>query len=198
MLKIGFDKSDPNYRKFYFDDSQVLTSNPPKYKIWYVDDESDIDFIECSKVFYLKPAQVQKQEHVEPIQETTVKVKPVESPQLTLSNSTYLEKSTIAQPETPKITVDLNQVNIIPKKKRGRPKKDKVVEEVYKETDNISNSKLSYEYKVIDEYLKDGVELETILNEHGDDGWELCGFEIYKTGLTKQNTILCIFKRIKR
>ena len=202
MLKIGFNKTDPECRKFYFDDDEVLTSLPPKYKIRYVDDETDIDYVPCSEVFFLKPANLENKQNV--VQTPVVKVEE-EVPTLT-SPSTQV--STIHVPETPKTTIQVDGVEFLKNgkpvevktepKKRGRKKKEP--EKVVVDVQTIQNSgethvKSEFEYKVVDEYLDGDNELENMLNTYGKDGWELCGFEIYKTGIYKQSSILCILKR---
>ena len=204
MLKIGFDKNDPECRKFYFDDDMVLTSNPPKYKIWYVDDETDIDYVPCADVFFLRPVNIEK-EHVQ----TPIKVKKETKSQILTSPST--EVSTIHVPEPPKTTIQIDDVEFVKNgkpveiktepKKRGRKKKEqeKNVDNVQTVQNNVEvHVKPEFEYKVIDEYLNDVDDLENMLNTYGRDGWELCGFEIYKTGIYKQTSILCILKRNKR
>lgn len=210
MLKIGFDKTDPNYQKFFFDDDTVLTSNPPKYKVWYMDDNGDIDYsnvdyVVCSNVFYLKPATIQlpqkqqpKIEHVQP--------QKVEG---TLTSTEPISESTIKIPEQPKTTIDLNEVEIIPqKKKRGRPKKETKTSEstthvlpsgicVGHVDYKLEHPEYKYEYKVIEESFFNDEDIEKILNEYGEERWELCGFEIYKTGLIQSNRIIMILKRRK-
>lgn len=196
MLKIGFNKTDPDCRKFYFDDSMVLTSNPPKYKIWYMDDENEIDYIVCSDVFYLKPA---------PNQTVEEKQQPVQQKNMsgTITSNVMTETSTISAPEPVKDTIYLDKVDVVSNnekveivtqpKKRGRKKKETETQNITS-SEQINNSR-EFEYKVIDEYFESGDELESVLNTHGKDGWELCGFEIYKPKITKPTTILCILKR---
>lgn len=193
MVKIGIDKTDPLGRKFYFDDSMVLTSNPPKYKVSYVDDESDIDYILCKDVFVLKPAPANKQP--QPKEHThTVNVKEnINNVQVIDKNT--LSKSTIRVPENTSITTEENN-NVVEKQKKkpGRKKKEPTVEnEVNVDT---SNEIRNFEYIVIDEHFNDSDELQDMLNKYGQDGWELCGFEIYKSGLINPNSILCVLKRL--
>lgn len=186
MLKIGFSRQDPESRKFYFDDSQVLTSNPPKYKIWYVDDETDIDYIECSKVFYLKPAKIERN-----------KPKPVvkkEEPQQPITSEPIVIET---KPETPK-------------KKPGRKKKVSTSTDILPTptpsmdilptptTSVIFDKNITYEYKVIDESFENTEDLQDTLNGLGEDGWELCGFETYRTNLfNKPTSAVCVLRRRK-
>ena len=184
MIKIGIDKSNNSFRKFYFDDSQVLTSNPPKYKIWYVDDEEDYTFIECSKVFAIKNAP-------DEMQQTSP------SPSIEKIDGTDL----VAKEPTPIITTkeEIEKNNIVvdqpkPKRKPGRPKK------VSEPTPSPTTKMSKFEYKILDEPIDDLDDFENMLNEYGDDGWEVCGFEIYKIGgiLSTNMNMICILKRIKQ
>ena len=202
MLKIGFNKKDPDCRKFYFDDSTVLTSNPPNYKVWYLDDENDIDYVFCSDVFYLKPAPNQPKNEIEKSLEQVVQNNQL-SGKITAPIDDTIKQSTISKPEPPKDTIYLDKVDIISDgkkveivtqpKKRGRKKKE--TEEKSITSTCSCDTSIQFEYKVIDEYLETYEKLEIILNEMGQDGWELCGFEIFKTGITKPNSVMCIMKR---
>lgn len=200
MVYIGFDKTDLSQQKFYFDDSQVLTSNPPKYKVYYVDNEFDTDFVEVKNVFKLKPAPADKREKFgvqKSIKEETV----IKAPETLTENitATTNENNTI-KIEIPKIP-ESTVVEIQGTKKRGRPKKEtkettKVIEHV--QIPVIQNKEPSkFEYKVITEELDNYESLENILNEYGKECWELCGFEIYKEGIftKKSATILCVLKK---
>lgn len=187
MIKIGISKLDSSFRHFYFDDSHVLTSNPPKYKIWYVDDEEkEIKFINCSDVIAIKNAPDEMQVDKTPVQPEPVKIN---GDNLTTQNPSPIkvESSDITA------TIKIEEPKKEPKK-RGRKKKETTTQTP--STQIIVNSK--YEYKVIDEELYDDEELETILNEYGDEGWEVCGFETYKDKfITNTVRIICILKRIK-
>lgn len=204
MIKIGFDKRDPDMRKFYYDDNSVLTSNPPKYKIWYVDDITDIDYVDVSQIFVFKS--------VPPDDEIYG--------QLGVSPDFITQPQTII--ETPKL---VNEVKQIPQpepnfeevkpvqKKRGRPRKNKPSETEQKnpiQTTNITttdtntsirlsapktNGKVIYE--VVDDLdLDDVEEFNEKLNELGKAGWDMCGFETYRTGIIQPEIkCICIFKK---
>ena len=92
MRKIGIDKRDPSYRHFYYDDDVILSSNPPKYKINYVDDENDIDYVDCKYVIKIKDMPVVKQPNTET--ETVVeKIDFVENGSLSVSNNSDYDNS---------------------------------------------------------------------------------------------------------
>jgi hypothetical protein len=197
MRKIGIDKRDPTYRHFYFDDSEVLTSNPPKYKIWFVDDENDVDYIECSKVLKIKDAPVETQT----ANEDVIKIDNIQD-----------EKADIAIPAHQKDEVDKlsdKEAKEQPEpKKRGRKKKP--VEDTTIKVENneptqatisqlvVEQSNLKFEYKAFNVDFSSVDELVDLLNEYGEDGWELCTSEIYSGGMIfDKKKIFCIMKRIK-
>lgn len=186
MRKIGFDKRDSQYRKFYFDDDIMLSSNPPKYKVWYVDDENEIDYIECQNVFYLKPAPVQPQSNKKDESTTVVNVDSISN----ISKSTK---------EDNVIKID-NQENtntsIIEQPKKKRTYKKKTQTELSSSETCETCEIRKFEYKIIDEPFISDSDIQDTLNSYGQGGWELCGFEIYKTGIVKSsNNIICILKR---
>lgn len=188
MIYIGFDKTDLSSQKFYFDDSEILTSNPPKYKVWYVDDEHVIDYVTCSNVFKLKPAPADKQKEF--IKEETVVQVPIINEQKNITSNS--KESTNIKVEPIETKAEIKESEPIAKKKPGRKKKEHVIETPISTT-VITNEIRKFEYKVLNEYFNSADDIENMLNEHGKDGWELYGFEIYKTGLVKY--IICVLKR---
>ena len=190
MKKIGIAKSDPEYRKFYFDDTIMNTSNPPRYKVWYVDDESDIDYILCSDVFTLKLCE-------KPVKKPELKSEPVEESVTTIE--------TTPEPiETPVET---------PKKTSGRKKKPTseivtsqpvstiTIPEPQSQPVFMTQKAIKYEYKVLEVEMKENIEseLETLLNKYGEEHWELIKVTDYKSGtlFNSVSKLMCIFKRYK-
>lgn len=184
MKKIGFDKRDIEFRKFYFDDDEVTSSNPPKYVVRYIDNEKDIDYIECDNVFYLKPVNIQENKHNE----------------INLDKSLEVEKPEIDDNSKLKLTQKKSdgdikdEVKEEPIKKKRTYTKKKLIE---KEESIVKENKSDkIEYKVIDEIFTSDDDIQNMLNTYGEEGWELCGFDIYHTGLVKSNTnIICILKK---
>lgn len=179
MKKIGIDKRDPNYRHFTYDDSEILTSDPPKYKVVYEDDENDIDYVECSYVICIKTIDdgivvTNKKPDVEIKSEKVEKVEKV-----------------VKEPKPVKKQVVVEE----PKKKQTRKKKTENVIEVEAVSVDETTIRNSFKYKVIEYEFTQVDELEKYLNELGVDGWELCGFNIYKKGLFTSNYIMGIIKR---
>ena len=188
MKKIGIDKRDPEYRHFYYDDNEILYSNPQKFKVTYIDNENDIDYIDCSYVIKIKdvPGFVE-----EPVVQNIV--------------GDTVEKTVEEEPK-----VEVKQEHAKPKveKKRGRKKKEKEIADVEEivdaeknpveaklDTSMIKNNK--YEYIVVDLSFSSSDILKDSLNEYGEMGWNLCSTELYSDGLFGGKKILCIFKRIK-
>lgn len=197
MRKIGIDKRDPTYRHFYFDDSEVLSSNPPKYKIWFVDDENDVDYIECSKVLKIKDAAVETQT----ANDDAIKIDSIQD-----------KIADIAIPAHPKDEVDKLSDKVVKEqpepKKRGRKKKpveDNSIKVENNETTQatisplvVEQPNLKFEYKAFNVDFSSVDELVDLLNEYGEDGWELCTSEIYSGGMIfDKKKIFCIMKRIK-
>lgn len=73
-------------------------------------------------------------------------------------------------------------------KKVGRPKKNDVMPVV------VPDGVKKFEYYVDEFHLGDVHELQRKLNELGENGWELCGFDSYK-GLFTDVNLVGIFKR---
>lgn len=185
MKKIGIDKRDPSYRHFYYDDFKILTSDPPKYEVHYVDDENDIDYIDCMYVIKIKDV-FEEEKNVEENKVVEAKILDKES-----GVSTVLK-------------VDKSKVNVTKPSKRGRKKKDVIVEDESntltienqnEEMSDIVNPHI-YSYDVIELSFSNITELKDKLNEFGKLGWELCSTEIYTEGLFNKK-ILCIMKKIE-
>ena len=48
-MKTGYDINDPNKRLFKYDDMMVLTSLPPQYNAWYLDNNEHL-YVICKNV----------------------------------------------------------------------------------------------------------------------------------------------------
>lgn len=175
MKKIGIDKRDITYRHFYYDDEIILMSNPPKYEIHYIDDENDMDYIECSYVMKIKD--------------------------VTEHNNVVMNN----------ITEDVLEVENTKEKKvkKTTTKKDKKVKDVdnkQEENDEIikkdiitENLNVKYEYKIMEYDIHSIDEMNVILNEYGENGWELFTFELCNYGIMINNKkkFFCVMKRKK-
>ena len=169
----GILKGDGSYRHFEFDEDDVIIKNSiPYYKVNYgknplegPDADDEIQYIPCDKVMVLGGKKPKT-----PIkEEKTVKTTPVK-PVKKEVKETKPKKTTKA-----KKTVE-EKSNTYPPQT-----------EVY-----VSPEKFEY---YVEELTVDEVDsLRNKLNELGDDGWELCGFDTNKSFL-KSIHILVIFKR---
>lgn len=194
MRKIGIDKRDPSYRHFYYDDEVILSSNPPKYKINYVDDENDIDYVDCKYVIKIKDMPVVKQPNTET--ETVVEKidSSVENGSLSVSyNSDYDNSITVTNQTTDYETKQM--VENEPVIKKSKKKSKNVVENNVQCEENRHIGDIKFEYRVF-EYDFDNIdELNNKLNEYGEDGWDLVSMEIYKSGFVNKKRVLCVMKK---
>ena len=209
MKCIGFDKRDMGFRHFYFDDSEFSASNPPKYKVWYVDDESDIDYIDCRYVMRIKSVDEQKTTTIQPQTEIKIELPSKQS-------DTILDDDIYSKSNENVISVPIEITNENPKTKKTTPKAEEPKKRgrKKKETKSLDNSNKAvsqpvdpsdyvrpyhtYEYNVtefecvsIDEIMKQ-------LNKYGENGWELVNTDISIGGMfTSKKRIICIMKRVK-
>lgn len=187
-MKIGIDKRDPSYRHFYYDDSEILTSNPPKYKVCYIDvegDESDIDYIECSNVVCIKTV-VDKQSQTE---SDVVIINTTEENKKNTKETTPKKKG--RKKSTAETDVDIK----VPTNQSTESITDTTQ---HTEIDFSKIMNIKFEYKTINFDFSSIDELTNMLNEYGESGWELCCSEIYSEGLIfDKKKILCIFKKVK-
>lgn len=264
MLRIGFDITDSEGRKFYYDDSAMLTSNPPQYRVWYVDNITEQEFVQTKNVFVLKNVPANEVQQLcaqlgipytgnlqfKPSQDTVAKpkeVKPIPSEETEMSEfaksivfegydediaekraairekvKPILDVKYIPQEETKIIVTgtgnDAPGELTPPKKKRGRPKKTLVGKNGFphvggkgsycpsvKKGDNvelpnkvpdISLEPSKFEYMVVNESMDITDEFSNTLNDYGGEGWEMCGFNVYREGLlSSELRVMCIFKR---
>ena len=190
MKCIGVDKTDLKFRKFKYDTDVQLLSDPPQYTVEYIDGESPINNnIICDNVIKIKELSDSSQIHIKNNPNPTEESLQKESNVAKSQTKTEKKKSTTKKKSSKKEEkVNTNQdVPVI------------TLEDVVK--CNI-NKKKKFEYKIftITDIPLDNV-LESKLNELGDDGWELVGYQHrpQKSNLfiTTENIFLGIFKREK-
>ena len=190
MKCIGVDKTDLKFRKFKYDTDVQLLSNPPQYTVEYIDGESPINNnIICDNVIKIKELSDSSQIHIKNNPNPTEESLQKESNVAKSQTKTEKKKSTTKKKSSKKEEkANTNQdVPVI------------TLEDVVK--CNI-NKKKKFEYKIftITDIPLDDV-LESKLNELGDDGWELVGYQkkTQKSNLfiTTENIFLGIFKREK-
>lgn len=219
MEWIGFSRNDPNQTKFVFDDSVVLTSEPPQYNIRFLESGEQTSIL-CSDVFKLKPVKPMKRKTVmsdtpkpEQIGETiTVPVVPVptltddEEIQREIEESlkpTWMKNNdntvTPETPETPNITATEGVKVKKGRKKNGTLNMSSVVTGLNSSDTTVRlavDTRHKYEYKTIMSDLDNTTQIETLLNEYGEEGWELVHFDTTSSIIGKSR-LFCILKRIK-
>ena len=165
----GIAKGDKDMRHFTFDDDDyVVKGGVYYYKVNYGKNALEGEYGE-DEINYIECSKV--------IPLGGRKPKPIPT-----KNSTPVV-------ETP---VQVQQVTQEPKK-RGRPAKV-VKTEPSSETFNVATNPDTFEYFVTSLKAENITELQNQLNENGNNGWELCGFDTNKT-LFGSIHIVAIFKR---
>lgn len=169
MTIKGIAKGDKDLRHFTFDDDDyVVRGGIYYYKVNYGKNPLEGEYAD-DEIGYVECNKV--------IPLGGKKPKPINS------------KSSTTVTETP---VQVQQVNQEPKK-RGRPAKV-IKTEPSSETFNITTNPGIFEYFVTSLKAENITELQNQLNENGNNGWELCGFDTNKT-LFGSIHLVAIFKR---
>lgn len=194
MKKIGIDKRDPSYRHFYYDDLKILLTNPPQYEVHYVDDENDVDYIDCSYVIKIKDI-FESNTNIEQDNDAVVlngDKKEVDNVLESSDNSDKViqieEKKTTKKGRKKKVVKDLNK-DIVEDNKEDVNSQSSTI--------SVSISNVSYKYDVIELSFSNKEELVKMLNKFGADGWDLCSSEIYNNGLFSDKRIICIMKKVE-
>lgn len=176
MKYKGIEKGDQKFRHFTFDDQDYIQKNGVYYyrvnygksKLEGADAEDEIGYVACNKVMPIGgkgPATIPGQEKKE------------ETPE---------QKVTAVRLDPPPSAVE--------KPKRGRPPKVKVAEPSNETIPVAQGGVQKFEYYVTNLLFGKSEELQNMLNEMGNEGWELCGFESNKTLFSNPN-IIAVFKR---
>lgn len=219
MEWIGFSRNDPNQTKFVFDDSVVLTSEPPQYSIRFLESGEQTSIL-CSDVFKLKPVKPMKKKTVlsdspKPEQNgETITIPAVPVPKLTDDEELQREIEESLKPTWMKnkdntVTPEIQEIPDITatdgvKVKKGRKKNgtlsvSPVVTGVNSPDTTVRlavDARHKYEYKTIMSDLDNPTQIETLLNEYGEGGWELVHFDTTSSIIGKSR-LFCILKRIK-
>lgn len=208
MKWIGFDKSDPEQRKFEFDDSVVLTSDPPQYSVRLLD-TNDVTSVLCSNVFKLKPVkpfkrtQQQNNKQKSPPPEMMI---PMEEPKLDgfdddMKNSILDElkpkwDNDITAPTIQTISMD-NDVGHKTVKTEEKETGISIDMKLLKEGINKLDTNHKYEYKTLLVDLEHIETFEETLNKLGEERWEMIDFSITQSILPNKSRLFCIMKRNK-
>lgn len=193
MTYKGIQKGDKDYRHFTFDENDFIVKNNIRYykvnygknKLEGPNAEDEIGYIDAPNIIVLGGKKPSFSNLVQP--EPVVEEKPVE----------------ISNPEQEKET----KVSKKPQEQKrpvGRPKKIKPdTDQITTVSSEVSKTLLSglntvkkdiFEYTVKELVVKDIDTLKEQLNILGLDGWEMCGFDTYRTLFTDIR-IMVIFKK---
>lgn len=202
MKWIGFDKSDSEQRKFEFDDSNVLTSNPPQYSVRLLD-TNEITSVHCSNVFKLKPVKPLKRTQQNNKPEVII---PMEEPKLDefdddTKNSILDElkpkwNNDITTKTIPTLSMD-NNVEHNTLKIEEKETGISIDMKLLKENIGKLNTNHKYEYKTLLVDLEHIETFEETLNKLGDERWEMINFSITQSILPNKSRLFCIMKRNK-
>ncbi len=213
MKWIGINRNDPEQRKFEFDDSVVLTSDPPQYSIRFLDN-NEITSTVCSDVFKLKPVKPFKRvENVKPVEKPMFE-KPVmygeedgnndgEELDEELQREIMDElrpKFKTTQPQTITDTLSKEEKTV---KKTTRKKKTDETQFAVPVTNNPTTAVVDipthkYEYKTMFIDLDNIDSLQVELNKLGENYWEIVNFEVIQSILPNKSKLFCILKRNKQ
>ena len=211
MKWIGISRNDPEQRKFEFDDSVVLKSDPPQYSIRFLDN-NEITSTLCSDVFKLKPVKpFKKMENVKPVE------KPMfETPVLYGEKNENTDGEEVDEElqreimdelrpkfKTPQTKTDTVTKEEKPVKKTTRKKKTEETQITKTVTENPTTTVVDipihkYEYKTIFIDLDNIDLLQVELNKLGENYWEIVNFEVIQSILPNKSKLFCILKRNKQ
>ena len=211
MKWIGISRNDPEQRKFEFDDSVVLKSDPPQYSIRFLDN-NEITSTLCSDVFKLKPVKpFKKMENVKPVEKPMFET-PVlygEKNENTAGEEVDEELQREIMDElrpkfkTPQTKTDTVTKEEKPVKKTTRKKKTEETQITKTVTENPTTTVVDipihkYEYKTIFIDLDNIDLLQVELNKLGENYWEIVNFEVIQSILPSKSKLFCILKRNKQ
>lgn len=211
MKWIGISRNDPEQRKFEFDDSVVLKSDPPQYSIRFLDN-NEITSTLCSDVFKLKPVKpFKKMENVKPVEkpmlETPVlydeKNENTDSEELDEELQREIMDELRPKFKTPQTKTDTVTKEEKPVKKTTRKKKTEETQITKTVTDNPTTTVVDipihkYEYKTIFIDLDNIDLLQVELNKLGENYWEIVNFKVIQSILPNKSKLFCILKRNKQ
>ena len=210
MKWIGISRNDPEQRKFEFDDSVVLKSDPPQYSIRFLDN-NEITSTLCSDVFKLKPVKpFKKMENVKPVEkpmfETPVlygeKNENTDGEEMDEELQREIMDELRPKFKTPQTKTDTVTKEEKPVKKTTRKKKTEETQITKTVTENPTTTVVDipihkYEYKTIFIDLDNIDLLQVELNELGENYWEIVNFKVIQSILPNKSKLFCILKRNK-
>lgn len=211
MKWIGISRNDPEQRKFEFDDSVVLKSDPPQYSIRFLDN-NEITSTLCSDVFKLKPVKpFKKMENVKPVEKPMLETPVLYDEKNENTDGEELDEELqreIMDELRPKFKTPQTKTDTVTKeektvKKTTRKKKTDETQFAAPVTDNPTTTVVDipihkYEYKTIFIDLDNIDLLQVELNELGENYWEIVNFKVIQSILPNKSKLFCILKRNKQ
>ena len=211
MKWIGISRNDPEQRKFEFDDSVVLKSDPPQYSIRFLDN-NEITSTLCSDVFKLKPVKpFKKMENVKPVEKPMLETPVLYDEKNENTDGEELDEELqreIMDELRPKFKTPQSKTDTVtkeekPVKKTTRKKKTEETQITKTVTDNPTTTVVDipihkYEYKTIFIDLDNIDLLQVELNELGENYWEIVNFKVIQSILPNKSKLFCILKRNKQ
>ena len=183
MLKVGMDKTDRTFRKFEYDDERMY-GNPQMFKVLY-EETGVFGEVLCSNVISIKKSNSIKNHFLDiPIyRESKKDDASKQNTTVVLSDDVHdLEKLLNSQVDTTEKKKTKTSTKIKLKSKSSETQTH-TQEEKQKELSTTINEQYilpkSYEYDilVVDNVL-DIDDIKARLNEFGNYGWEVCGFQV--------------------
>ena len=185
MLKVGMDKTDRTFRKFEYDDERMY-GNPQKFKVLY-EETGVFGEVLCSNVISIKKSNSIKNHFLDiPIYRESKKDDvSKQNTKVVLSDDVHdLEKLLESKVETTekKKTKTSTKVKLKSKSKSSETQTQSQ-EEKQKELSTTINEQYvlpkSYEYDIlVVDNVFDVDDIKSKLNELGNYGWEVCGFQV--------------------
>ena len=184
MLKIGMDKTDRTFRKFEYDDERMY-GNPQKFKVLY-EETGVFGEVLCSNVISIKKSNNIKNHFLDiPIyregkkdddskQNTTVVLSDDVNDLEKLLNSQVdtTEKKKTKTSTKVKLKSKSSETQTHEKEEKQKELSTTIIHEKY-----VFPKSYEYDILVVDNVL-DVDDIKCRLNEFGNHGWEVCGFQV--------------------
>lgn len=184
MLKVGMDKTDRTFRKFEYDDERMY-GNPHKFKVLY-EETGVFGEVLCSNVISIKKSNSIKNHFLDiPIyRESKKDDASKQNTTVVLSDDVNdLEKLLNSQVDTTekKKTKTSTKVKLKSKssetQKNAKEEKQKELSTTVIDTSYVLAKSYEYDVIVVDDVF-DVDDIKSKLNELGNYGWEVCGFQV--------------------
>lgn len=226
MKWIGFDRNDPDQRKFEFEDTEKEGTSPPTYSARLLD-TNEIITVNCENVFKLKPTKPFGKKKPGEVSPDMI---PPDIPKLSIAEAMSGMDESMKEdimnelkPKTPKVnfnipevTPEIHDVKPVKEEDKVKPSSKQVKGTITRE--QILDFKAGgldvptqlfeekpvhpvvhkYEYKTILDTPDNIESLTALLNKLGEEGWELVGFNVIPSMLSYKSSLFCVMKRNKQ